>query len=70
MLSPTSTSHQKPRRAHSRVGDTRLLGGHFEPAVLRQVRLIAVEEDTTNQELLTEALNDFFAKRGKPRIAR
>jgi hypothetical protein len=31
--------------------------------------MIAAEEETTIQELMAEALNDLFAKRGKPEIA-
>jgi hypothetical protein len=33
------------------------------------MRQIALDEDTYVQELLREAINDFFEKRGKPRIA-
>jgi hypothetical protein len=43
--------------------------GYFPPAVKKQLRRITVEEDTTIQELLAEALNDLFAKRGMPEIA-
>jgi hypothetical protein len=43
--------------------------GYFSPAVKKQLRRITVEEDTTIQELLAEALNDLFAKRGMPEIA-
>lgn len=35
----------------------------------RQLGFIAVDEDTTIQALLTEALNDLFRKRDKPPIA-
>jgi hypothetical protein len=43
--------------------------GYFEAAVKRQLRLLAAENDTTIQALLAEALNDLFAKHGKPEIA-
>ena len=49
--------------------ERRLIGGHFAPEVQQQVRVIAAEQDTTIQALLTEALNDLFEKRGYPRIA-
>lgn len=35
----------------------------------RQLRVMAAEEDTTQQALITEAINDFFKKRNKPPIA-
>jgi predicted HicB family RNase H-like nuclease len=45
------------------------IAGHFDPAVSRQLREIALAEDSSVQELLREALNDLFAKRGRPPIA-
>lgn len=53
----------KPGRAA-----TKLIGGHFAPEYSTQLRIIAAEEDTTLQNLLTEALNDLFVKKGKARI--
>lgn len=43
--------------------------GYFPPEVKRQLRLLAAEQDTTIQNLLATALNDLFAKHGKPEIA-
>jgi hypothetical protein len=40
----------------------------FDPIVKRQLRMMAGEEDTTIQALIGEALNDLFAKRGKPEV--
>jgi hypothetical protein len=34
-----------------------------------QLRMIAAEEDRTIQNLLAEALDDLFTKKGKARIA-
>ena len=45
--------------------ETRHIGGHFPPQTVKQLRLIAVEEDTTSQALLEEALNLLFQSRGK-----
>ena len=42
------------------------VGGYFSPAVAKQLRLLASEEETTVQELLTEALALLFAKRSLP----
>ena len=52
------------KKTNSRT-DTVLIGGHFHPTVLRQLRIIAAEEETTNQALIEEALNLLFAKKGK-----
>jgi hypothetical protein len=38
-------------------------------AARKQLRVMAAEMDTTQQELMTMALNDFFKKNGKPPIA-
>ena len=42
------------------------IAGFFAPEVGKQLRLLAAEGSTTVQALLTEALNDLFAKRGCP----
>lgn len=47
----------------------RFVGGHFEPAVGKQLRMIAVEDDTTVQALLEEALDLLFVKKGRQKIA-
>jgi hypothetical protein len=38
-------------------------------AARKQLKVMAAEMDTTQQELMTIALNDFFKKHGKPPIA-
>jgi len=43
--------------------------GYFDPSVSRQLREIALAEGKTLQGILREALNDFFAKKGKSTIA-
>ena len=42
--------------------------GYFPPAVKRQLRVLAAEQDTTIQALLGQALNDLFARYGKPEV--
>lgn len=42
----------------------RLIAGHFDPKVYKQLHLIAAEEGVTIQALLEEALDDLFAKKG------
>lgn len=46
----------------------RFLGGHFDPKVVRQMKMLAAEEDTTTQALLEEALDMLFVKKGRGRI--
>ena len=57
----------KPRKP-SREG-TVLVGAHFEPAVQKQLRIIAAEEGTSNKALIAEALNMLFVKKNKPKIS-
>jgi hypothetical protein len=45
------------------------IAGFFDPAASRQLKQIGLEEGTNVQELLREAINDLFEKRGKARIA-
>jgi len=45
-----------------------LIGGHFSKGIAKQLKLIAVEEETTNQQLLSEALDLLFVKKGKSKI--
>lgn len=47
-----------------RVGK-RFVGGHFDPEVARQLRIIAAEDDTSIQELLEEAIQLLFLKKGR-----
>jgi hypothetical protein len=45
------------------------VAAYFPVPVQKQLKLLMVENDTTVQNLLAEALNDLFAKYGKPEIA-
>jgi hypothetical protein len=61
-----ATGRPKSQRP-SRKG-TKLVAGHFDPKVARQLRIIAAEEDTTVQALLEEALDLLFVKKGRAHI--
>jgi hypothetical protein len=61
---PAPMSPQPP----SRIGKKALIG-YFDPGVSKQLKQMALDDDTTTQELLREALNDFFQKHKKPTIA-
>lgn len=45
------------------------IGGYFDPVVSKQIRAIALEEDTSVQALLEEALDMLFQSRNLPMIA-
>ena len=55
-------------RPKTRVG-TKQIAAHFPEDVAWQLRALAVERKTTVQNLMAEALNDLFAKHGKPEVA-
>jgi hypothetical protein len=42
---------------------------HFPKQVRDQLKILAVENDTTLHNLIAEGFNDLFAKYGKPEIA-
>ncbi|MCY4582593.1 MAG: hypothetical protein OXE50_07345 [Chloroflexi bacterium] len=69
---PTETSADKQSREGARAKlrrkNTVLIGGHFPPSVAKQLGILAAEEETTKQELLGEALDLLFVKKGKNRI--
>jgi hypothetical protein len=55
-------------RTAAREG-TKHIGGYYSFAVSRQLKSLAVTEDTTVQALLAEALNLLFQSRRLPTIA-
>ena len=62
---PGASTH-RPRSGHNR---RKHIGGYFDPAVSTQLRHLAVDENSTVQQLLEEALDLLFQTRGKPLIA-
>lgn len=68
-LSPevqTKASKNKRPLARQRA---KHIGGYFDPVVSKQLRTIALDEDSSVQVLLGEALDMLFQSRGKPMIA-
>ena len=51
----------------SRQG-TKPVTAHYPKEVSDRLKILAVERNTTMQDLIAEALNDLFAKYGKPEI--
>jgi Antitoxin-like ribbon-helix-helix len=64
-----ATAAPKIREARTDRAGKRMIGFYIPDAAYRQLRQLGLDEETTNQELLTEALNMLFQKRGKPPIA-
>jgi hypothetical protein len=64
----TEAPEASGRIAKTRMG-TKQIAAHFPEDVAWQLRGLAVERKTTVQNLMAEALNDLFAKHGKPEVA-
>ena len=47
----------------------KMISGHFDKDVHRQLKMLAIEKDTSIQGLLSEALNALFERNNKPPIA-
>jgi hypothetical protein len=62
---PKDTPKEVPAYRVGRV----LIAGHFAPEVQKALKFCALENDTTVQALLTQAINMLFAKYGKPELA-
>lgn len=53
-----------PQKQKNRAG-RKLIGGHFSKEVSDGLKILAVEESTTIEKLLGEAINDLLRKYGK-----
>jgi hypothetical protein len=70
VAAPEPVAEKSARKFHRPSRDNRrFVGGHFDPAVGKQLRMIAVEDETTVQALLEEALDLLFVKKGRQKIA-
>lgn len=67
-LVPVSVATEQSAQPPSRQGK-KVISGYFDPAASRQLRMLAVEQDTTVQALLEEALNDLFKKHDRAAVA-
>ena len=47
----------------------KVVAGYFDPVVSKQLKLLALERNTSVQALIGEALNLLFERHGKPPIA-
>lgn len=66
---PKATKEAAQPAAKSREGRV-VLGSYQTAEAVKQTKLLAIEQDTTMQALLAEALNLLFQKYGKPTIAK
>ena len=68
---PLEGVESKPKSPHQRPSreGTKAISGHFSPEVSKQLRILAVNQDSSVQAMLGEALNLLFESYGLPRIA-
>lgn len=68
---PANTKTGKRAKAKTRAGrdGRQFIAAHVTPEAAKQFKLLVVQQDKTVQDMLTEAINDLFAKHGLSRIA-
>jgi hypothetical protein len=74
--SPTSTENEPARRPRSTVEGyrppsrqgKRAAVAWLEPEAIKQLNMYAIQHDRNVQDLLVEAINDWFAREGLPRF--
>lgn len=50
-------------------GGKKAVLGYFSPECKKQIKIMLAEQGKTEQDMLAEAINDLFAKYGKPTLA-
>lgn len=66
-MTPTATVAPAPSRTYRE--DRTNVTAYFPAEVKRQLKILSADRNQSIQRLLAEAINDFFAKNGKPEIA-
>ena len=66
--SKLESSPEKSKPAPSRMGK-KVLSVHLPVNVVKQYRMLCLEQDTSSEKMMAEALNLLFVKHGKPDIA-
>jgi hypothetical protein len=67
---PERSSTPKPKALTEKGrGGTSPITVHFPKQVRDQLKILAVQQNTTLHSLVAEGFNDLFAKYGKPEIA-
>lgn len=67
-LSEDNHSSILSSKPSSRSGK-KIIAGHFDPAVTRQLKILAMDQESSIQAILCEALNDLFEKYNMKPIA-
>jgi hypothetical protein len=67
---PQPSLAPEPSPAPENVGDKKVLNFRLEPEVIYQLKLLALQERKPVQALLCEGVNEVFAKRNMPQIAK
>jgi hypothetical protein len=62
---PIQNDKKENQKNHPGRAGKVMIGGHFSKEVAKQLKMLAIEGDTTNQKLLEEALDLLFIKKGK-----
>ena len=63
-----AVEREKPSAPPSRIGQ-RVVTFYVKPEAHKQLRLLGVEEGSSVQELMVDALNDLFRKHGRSTVA-
>jgi hypothetical protein len=63
--SPGTVRYEQPNRRGKVI-----ISAYFDPAVRKQLAILAVEQDTSQAALIAEALNLLFEKHRRPPIAK
>ncbi len=67
-IAPSEPTEPKGYYAATRAGRKKVTAA-LEPEAHKQLKLLAVEQGQTVEDLMREALSDLFRKHGKPPIA-
>ena len=67
--SPDAAPQSKEKARKPKSPKKRHIGGYFDEAVYRQMKIVGAEQGLSTQAILAEALNAFFRMHDKPPIA-
>ena len=70
-IHPTTSASPLEAHTHHRPPSRRGLKGitvWVDPAIHRQLRTMALEQDRSAEDMLREAIGDLFQKHGRPRL--
>jgi hypothetical protein len=69
-VEPQRPSRERATKPPPSRAGKRLISAFVDPEVLKQLKLIVVQNDSTIQETLVDLINEYFKRNGKPPIAR